>query len=221
MGGANAVGGRAQRKATQGHALSVGGQAHQAKQPAGRQGAHHAGQRSKHRRQRGHAANLRGHAHRHRGRDGFGRQGHQHIPRQTQCPAQPDGAGCRCGAPCQRGQHQPPPACAQRGPALPQRPAQGHDGGAQQEVDELRARKVGGVRRAGGQQHPRQHRHREHHRVGPWGMPGAHGHRLCQHIHSQGRRQPEQRGRRQVDPEFNEVLHAHSPWAAKGAVPLP
>ena len=44
---------------------------------------------------------------------------------------------------------------------------------------------------------------------------------LWQHVHSQCCRQSEQRGRRQVDPEFNEVLHAHSPWAAKGAVPLP
>ena len=159
-------GGRAQRKAAQGHALSVGGQAHQAKQPAGRQGPTMPVS----------AANTAASA----GTPpicaatpiatgavtdlGPGTSAH---PRQAQCPAQPHGAGCRRGALPER-PAPAAPACARPGAATAASLA--HDGGPSKKWMNCAPAKWWGTP-CRWPATPRQHRHREHHRVGPWACP--------------------------------------------------
>ncbi len=188
-----------------------------AKQGAARERADHAGEHREQRRERRHAADLRGHAHGHGRGDRLGRERHQHVQRQAHGPAEAHGTrGCSTAA-GQGGQQQAAPAPTQLDPALPQRPAQGDHRWPEQEVDELRPGKEGGVGRARGQQRTGQHHHRPQHRIGPGRMARACGKGLRQHVHRQCGRKAEQRCLREVDPELNEIGHRRPPARWSGS----
>jgi hypothetical protein len=93
-------------------------------------------------------------------------------------------------------------------------PADRSFGRAQQEVDELCARKIGGVGHTGKQQRAGYQHHAPEHRVGPRRLMHTRVKRLGQYVDRECGRQAKQGRGGEVDPEFNEA--GHRPLSGKG-----
>ena len=182
-----------------------------------RERADHAGDDREHRRQRRHAADAFGDPHRDRCGHRLGRERADDIDRHAEPARREHRAAGGGSAADERRDRQGDATAANLGTPHPERPGERDHRGAEQDVNELRAGEISRIAGPRRDQHAADREHRPQHRIRPRRAADALVDELRDDVGDERRRQAEQRRRRQVDPELDELIHRAAPRQIRGA----